>query len=530
MDDKSFYVLLASNSSPQLYNNNTLARFKNELPTDVNFTLEGWQVGLQSLAVNMDRSNVPYKLINNVNSMLYWQNMDIDVQPHSVFKFTNQHYESAAMFVNDVRKQMLESPISYNFVIQTARQKISFQLNSTVCLALHVDLCTWLRIEPPSEPLLYEWNGQQYNLFKGVNIAAKRSRFFNPPPKYIQVRLNEMKPNLSGSGYHHTLAYVPYKESSDVGMYHEVVRKEYFALDATNLSTLSVDLRDENGELLNLLPGQPTFIKLKFTKMNYVSFMLRLKSDSCADIYPGNTNTDFYSVLPNPIDLNNTWETALTSVQFPRTFIPWTTIEKGALWLAVKTPDKEWIQIALPENAIRDGSRLLTFINLELKNKLGSREILRMKITRGKAIFTSSEPISVKFSNLLGYVLGATLHVEGEYKPINLTAERKTIGLMQSIDCTRLRPHSFLIYCDIVRPSIIGNTYAKVLKLVPVPKEDKQQYFTFYECQHLDWVTLESNKLSLIQIQLRHTSGELIQFEMGGGNVLINLVFRQKKR
>jgi hypothetical protein len=534
--DKSFYVLLASNGSTDLFPDNSLSKFKNQLPRTLDFSLEGWKVGLQALALNINLSSTPHALKNLAAPFLYWETLY--KQPVTLFTFSSLHYTSMGALAWHLRKQITTADIK-DVVVKSDNDQLTISVKSEAWVGVDIEVCKWLTFKV-DESELHPFNGRQYYLLHQKEITTVDTKFFNPPPHYIKVHLNEMQSHLSGSSYHQTLAIIPFNRNVKKrgqfnlsNLYHEVLRKEYFAFNCNSLQTLSILLTDENNKQLNLLPAQPTFIKLKIVKMDYMSFMLRIKSNSCYDIYPDNINSNFRTILPNPIELpRGLWEVALTSIQIPTAIKLADVVPKGGLWLSVKWDSNDFRTIVtLPEDSIENGATLLYALDVGIEKYVGHDKLKITALKNKTALFTlrEEEGMEIQLSNFLAYALGAPPSSNGHTTMI-LNNEIKTGKFTSPISVKRLIPHSILLYCDIIRPIIIGSTYAKVLKLIPITRITAKNDYEIYESQHLDFTTIENNSLSTMQFQLRHTNGVLLSFGNNKSEVLINLVFRKKRK
>ena len=95
------------------------------------------------------------------------------------------------------------------------------------------------------------------------------------------------------------------------------------------------------------------------------------------------------------------------------------------------------------------------------------------------------------------------------------------------VDTTRLIPHAMIIYSSMVEPSIIGSSYANLVKMFPIYNRNiATGVFEIYESQHLDYFKVNNNILSKISIHLKDLSGEDIKFSTTHP-VQINFVFRK---
>jgi hypothetical protein len=598
----SCYMLLASNGSTELYNN-TLTHFRNKLPEIPNFSLNTWSVALQAAAIDLNLSDFPHTLQELQSPILYKQTGFTNRQnlPFNILQFDTQHYSSTTAFQQEFVRQLNvdKSDILQRlfFDMKITKGKIVIHLNLGTDFWIDLEVCKWLTFatDDISSDNIVVINGRHYQKFTN-RIEAVKEQFATPRPEYIKLHLEDMKSHLSNSGFEKVLAYIPYahSEKGSHALYHEVLRKEYFTFDHTNVSNLSVKLTDEKNRTLTLLSGQPTIVKLKLQKMSYTSFMLRIKSTAQSDIYNDNTNTDFHTILPYPISLNGGWKVALTSIQFPHQFDLSSVIPKNALWIDIDLksskrkrrdnhnnnndiydtyvklkhirqwkPKKSairkrataaaastepeatttttttaveslnittdvWDRVMIPEDAVNTTNiGLRKTINRTLRKHFKKRVV---EIVAGKTVkFRAYETLKFRISPYLSYILGASSSFDN--LPISTALGGKQLGVFDlPIDISRLSPHSFLLYCDIITPVVVASNYVKVLKLIPIltNQEEKtleKSSYIFYESQHLDFIPLAHTTLSTCHFSLRHISGAPFMFNNKRQEVNINLVF-----
>jgi hypothetical protein len=587
----NFYILLASNASTEIYEN-TLTKFKSRLPQIPNFSLNGWSVALQAIALDLNLSYYPNALQNIHSPILYSQVGFVKPVPlpFNILQFDIHHYSSTIAFQREFARKLKQEKKDKSqrlFIgIDVVNSKMRLILPFATQLWIDVRVCKWLCFPIQGLEVL---NGGEYSHFSRT-ITALKDNFEHVMPEYIKIHMQEMKSNLSNAGFEKVLAYVPYvrnNNNTNYTIYHEVLRKEYFTIDYNSnpmVSNLSIKLTDENNQQLGLLPGQPTIVKLKLRKMSYTSFMLRIKSAAQNTMYEMNTNHDFHTTLPYPINLSGKWKVALTSIQFPRQFDLANAIPNEGLYidvnqnkrkrrhmlpgesvytfvdlkhirrwrvpsrikkstnaqqsedLTVPTVDNaaaaaakklnHWDRITIPKNAIASNSKLRNVINKMLREHFGKKvlEFLPGKTARVKA----HELIKFRVSSYLAYILGVSSSFDDP--PIESEVKSGEGGIYDlPTDVFRLTPHSLLLYCDIITPVIIGDSYAKVLKLIPLVDSQKinteKNNYIFYESQHLDFIPLAHTTLSTCHFSLCHVSGVPFLFNNKNQEVNINLVF-----
>lgn len=81
------------------------------------------------------------------------------------------------------------------------------------------------------------------------------------------------------------------------------------------------------------------------------------------------------------------------------------------------------------------------------------------------------------------------------------------------------------VYCDIVQSHFVGDTYAPLLRVLPVSNEHNTQVIKYFD--KVVYFPLRKLYIDTIEIELRTSSGQKIIFT--GGKTCVLLSFRQKK-
>jgi hypothetical protein len=195
------------------------------------------------------------------------------------------------------------------------------------------------------------------------------------------------------------------------------------------------------------------------------------------------------------------------------------------MWIEFETDDddledmEQSERLFMEEDFFNYGKNLLKGIFQLISKSTFLKHLVQARISGKKRLkFECSEPLTIRASPELAYVLG----IETEIK---MTPDEEYISTYV-IDVYRLIPHSLLVYCDIIKPIIVGSTYAKVIKLLPIRTQQEDRNMRFYESQHLDFVPIALNAISSFHFELRLANGCLIKFKKSDITV-VNILIRR---
>ena len=83
------------------------------------------------------------------------------------------------------------------------------------------------------------------------------------------------------------------------------------------------------------------------------------------------------------------------------------------------------------------------------------------------------------------------------------------------------------IYSNIVDYSILGHTYANILKVVPIPANSREKYVTV-EFDTLEYIPLQFSEIQELDFSLKSLSGANIKFIRNDfSEVFLNLIFKR---
>ena len=106
----------------------------------------------------------------------------------------------------------------------------------------------------------------------------------------------------------------------------------------------------------------------------------------------------------------------------------------------------------------------------------------------------------------------------------NLVEEEKSLFSSQ---VEQGLPSQFFIYCDIIDYQLIGNTYAKIIKIVTIDRNKAYGVSESKDFQPIQYVNLGQNNFDEVTIHIKDTEGKFVPFLYG--TFIITLHFVQEK-
>ena len=86
--------------------------------------------------------------------------------------------------------------------------------------------------------------------------------------------------------------------------------------------------------------------------------------------------------------------------------------------------------------------------------------------------------------------------------------------------------YGLMVHCDLVAPQLVGNTYANLLRIVPVSGRFNQNINKIYNDEQ--YVPLLKKTFESIQININDDSGKIVNFQFG--RTFLTLHFRKRRR
>jgi hypothetical protein len=344
-------------------------------------------------------------------------------------------------------------------------------------------------------------------------------------PEIIKVQCDIIEPQIINNYFSQDLLIL----STDVQytnnyFFHDIERISYFPLLFNDISQITIRLVDENDKKLELMQGHATIIKLRFKKNKKMidNFYVRVTSKP-NDIYTDNKPYKFRIQLPSTKVLNEDWKVSLNSINIPNKFTTFITPNEQLRSFVYKTADKPSIVHVFKSNV----SYTPTLIVAEINTFLASNDVGDATIDNlGRLVINVKEACTLAVGldavKVLGYQT-ALIPMGANYMFIRpLPDNPKTFTFESPINVNYFRPNYFIIYSNIVQPSIIGNIFSPILKIVPIV--DAKEAFKLHDFKVREFYNIPNTEINEIQMEIRTHDGEFVNFLLDQ-HVIMNLQF-----
>lgn len=273
------------------------------------------------------------------------------------------------------------------------------------------------------------------------------------------------------------------------------------------------------------------------------SFYMTLLSTSSKDYFPGNTAASFSVQLPRHYNLEGDWEGAMAEIHYPYTMV---NVEQTMIKLETVPITDEFY------SAGSNGNDISKFINTSTKssthhigpghydtveNIVKAVNNIIAKATRQPAFFIF-DPLSntvtcvnsiIKGGKWISYcTLSKNLALQLGYNDDGIIRPDGKAA-PYPVNQTMMIPEKMLIYCNILEPQIIGDSWGRVLRLVntfsglsrPAFGQGCHEYFNT-----LQYIPIQIKNFESITIDIKDINGQHIPFQYG--TLSVKLHFRKK--
>lgn len=346
-------------------------------------------------------------------------------------------------------------------------------------------------------------------------------------PKYVKISSDQIVPQILNNTYSNDLlVFSPEFTDKEKYMYREIEAVDFIPLLNSTISDFRIKLVDENNEQLNLAEGHATVIKLIIKEMasNKQSFNVRLTSSPSAD-YPENTSSKFKVQLPTSLQLGEDWRVSINSISHSTVFATFLR-DTNTRTISFKDSDNQLYQTTFSSRYHYSMDEIVSTLNNFMQtNTLGNCTFLDGYIHLN---FTKLGRLAI--SNLAAKVLGFNgKNVQGnqffncsDTTSPNFKNGQYILKPENKPDLSYLHPNYMLIYSNIVKSTIVGGEYAKILRIAPLVNTDLDYAIT--EFRNKERYELDLREVRTIEIMLCSHDGEPIDF-VTTQDVIINLEF-----
>ncbi len=276
------------------------------------------------------------------------------------------------------------------------------------------------------------------------------------------------------------------------------------------------------------------------------NFYMTLLSNSSMDYYPSNKTSSFTVHLPRYMYLEGDWEVSLVEIQYPYTF---TNVESDQVAINIETANitadfiLDWYTNKKPgERPPYETSwsthNILSGFYSNVKDIVDALNEVIAEET-GQVTFFEYDPyaqrvgcgndvIEVGRKYISTFTLSPRLALQLGYIPHEIVTDLHKYA-PNVANCGVLIPDKMLIYCDILEPQIIGDTWGKVLRIVSTNPGNSLPYFgqpcsiSFNPPQY---IPVQAHHFESIGIDIRDIAARPMPFSYG--TLSVKLHFRKR--
>ena len=266
-----------------------------------------------------------------------------------------------------------------------------------------------------------------------------------------------------------------------------------------------------------------------------------LPSNASMGLYPENTLSDYITKVPFPLNLERNYEAALMEIQYPRTYNNITFKETSVTLTILKESSK----FRIKPGFYRTADQLVAALNSGIKHQVEVMAVIFPKIKKyemecqdrkeelcefvvnermNKVFIHFKSRVRIHISNDMKGILGFHVNMlKPDKTASNHDQEVVSMEAQHQIDTYQSR-YSLFVYCSIVAPQIVGDSFVPLLRAVPVEGEHGLIVTKTYIRPH--YFPLKQNYVDEIEISIRDSVGEKIPFERG--RVIVTLDIRKR--
>jgi hypothetical protein len=266
---------------------------------------------------------------------------------------------------------------------------------------------------------------------------------------------------------------------------------------------------------------------------------------AAARISEENKTDNFHVQLPNPVQLQGTWEMALSEISFPRSWNNLDGPKEGQpfgfdtaqncmeLVFRDKTSAKKVtkIKLSIPPGHYEDIKTLLSVMETKSEVHGGTpEETVRVRenfetwvklkyepLLNRVGIMVTNKLVCVRLSKHLKYMLGFDERDVSEFQ--------QGTTLAKYAPDFRARVDNLHVFCDIVQPQIVGNMMLPLLRTVPVSGKFGDMVSMIFHSPH--YVKVHQRSFSHLHVYISSGSNNKLKFQYG--KILVKIHFRKSR-
>ena len=240
-------------------------------------------------------------------------------------------------------------------------------------------------------------------------------------------------------------------------------------------------------------------------------FYITVPSNVKSSAFPDNKTGDFVCALPNHIDFKS-YRIALVELQYPNS---WPTVPRSVV--GIKHPGSSVPStFEMPEGKYNSVTDFVDEILKGVRKQNAQDHIsihydsVTMKVNIVVKTVGWELVVTETYANILGFV--ETIFPKGQYRG------KRNADLDEGMT-------ALYVYTDIVRPQLVGDTLAPLLRVVAIKGNRDVPYVT-EEFRHPRYLEGYGDTTNLIRINISRDDGRTVSFK--SGKVIATLHFKRK--
>lgn len=351
----------------------------------------------------------------------------------------------------------------------------------------------------------------------------------DPYSGYIKIQLDEVEGQRNSVIYERTLGTLKFPPNKKFHEYsiHEFKNAPVLKLVSTPITSFSALITNTLGTQLQLSYGPPTILELEVMEvLENNEFVIHCSSFQ-PTMFDSNTLSTFACPMPSEVTVKD-YDVALLNIVYPpglqEDSIAKLTIEKVVYTFVLNSYDSTDDFIDDVHNKLEDSQygQYVTFGRVEKGPRKNSVQFTRNK-TRG-APFVLKIKLSKEFQLACGYMLNLS--------PIHMLKRGGKLAFQGLPDVlSGIHSPLTMVYCDIIKSSIIGDVHGPLLRIVPVLYGKNNTVNSMYEPDNLSFHSVDKQTFSSIGFHLKDPAGRERNFRTSSDSdmVIITLLFRRRK-
>lgn len=337
----------------------------------------------------------------------------------------------------------------------------------------------------------------------------------------------------------------PETANKDSIQFHEFQHSSYHRVSDIPLYKLSIQIRDEDSNLLVTDEDSESSITLEImdeieTGDHFEVVGTSLPYDESENVFPNGRLVDFTIPLPYEVVLDDTWEVALVNMTIPPNLVwrkYWMEIGEELIYVDVSEVRSPRAAAALITNAVSESNYsniLQASVRSPRSGQRGSLVLQRNRLAGGEED-PYPEGLTMRISSRLMILLNeGGIHNIDAFE-VSLEAG-KYIAIALDIDLDETVKPAFydplaLIHCDAVRPNIVAGDLKSLIQVMPMGQYIHSKKVGFFQPKNLIYKDALNKKMSSINIRIKDSQDHdyPIQSKYDGASISLTLKFRRKQ-